>query len=439
MSSSSDASAPFLGALIWLVSNAQVRYEGILHEIDPHKQTVTLRNVTSKGTEDRQVAVFRPPSNEQYELIVFKGNDINDLSVASPPPAVQQPQEPAEDPAIVQAIRTKPPQPRQHNQQPQHQQQQQHSQPPPGMTRSSVKSNSSSSGGYNPQQQGQGRNSNSNSRYTIREVDQNQQQQNQSRHSATSAGGRQAAPHQAPASGVAGAKPGSGTYLQTPAESAAPVDFDFASSNAKFDKQSFVQQVQQNQFSTDSAPQSPAAQSQSSPVEDGELLANDFAAASLGDSKPVAAAAAAAAVVKPAYNAKASFFDDLDESTSIQPPPRNVLRNQDVSTFGETAKQSRNQFSARGRGQSQQRHQGQGQFGSGALQQDSFGSSGAPKQWRQRNPSDQQQPQQRQNQKQTRWDGKPRTNGNSTRGGRGKQQQQQQQSGLNSRDASTFA
>ena len=37
-------SAPFIGAVISLISKAEVRYEGILFNIDPVKSTVALQN-----------------------------------------------------------------------------------------------------------------------------------------------------------------------------------------------------------------------------------------------------------------------------------------------------------------------------------------------------------------------------------------------------------
>lgn len=43
-----------LGSKISLITNAQVRYEGILSEVDPTKKSMTLINVKSHGTENRR-------------------------------------------------------------------------------------------------------------------------------------------------------------------------------------------------------------------------------------------------------------------------------------------------------------------------------------------------------------------------------------------------
>ena len=41
-------STPFIGALISLISKAEVRYEGTLYNIDPVKATVALQNGASQ-------------------------------------------------------------------------------------------------------------------------------------------------------------------------------------------------------------------------------------------------------------------------------------------------------------------------------------------------------------------------------------------------------
>ena len=55
----------------------------------------------SFGTEDREAEKFIPPRDEQFEFIVFRGQDIKDLLVCEGPSPHSKPQLP-QDPAIVQ-------------------------------------------------------------------------------------------------------------------------------------------------------------------------------------------------------------------------------------------------------------------------------------------------------------------------------------------------
>ena len=79
------------------------RYIGILHEIDSETSTVALEQVISYGTEGRRGPLGEeiPPSDHVYEYIVFKGSDVQDLTILEPPQAKrEQPQVP-DDPAII--------------------------------------------------------------------------------------------------------------------------------------------------------------------------------------------------------------------------------------------------------------------------------------------------------------------------------------------------
>ncbi|CEG00548.1 Like-Sm (LSM) domain [Ostreococcus tauri] len=95
----------FIGSTIYLISHSDIRYEGVLVNIDPVESTLTLQNVRSFGTEGRRTnGVQIPPSVEVYECITFKGDDIKDLEIreggggaaraaaAAPTPAPEQPQ-----------------------------------------------------------------------------------------------------------------------------------------------------------------------------------------------------------------------------------------------------------------------------------------------------------------------------------------------------------
>jgi len=133
---------PYIGARISLISNMNIRYEGILYTIDTKAATVALQHVRCFGTEDRP-GEFVPASPDVYEFIVYSGKDIKDLSVLQPQAAAAQP---PQDPAILSAqappqfnqpqppveVEIQPEQPEQQQQQPSHPRQQRggRSQPP---------------------------------------------------------------------------------------------------------------------------------------------------------------------------------------------------------------------------------------------------------------------------------------------------------------------
>jgi hypothetical protein len=57
---------------ISLTSRAQLRYRGTVHSIDSSQGTMTLKEVTSMGTEDRQVAQYIPPMLDRvHPVVVF--------------------------------------------------------------------------------------------------------------------------------------------------------------------------------------------------------------------------------------------------------------------------------------------------------------------------------------------------------------------------------
>ncbi|KAI0865379.1 Scd6-like Sm domain-containing protein [Xylaria cubensis] len=101
----------FLGSRISLISKSDIRYSGILHEINSEESTVSLESVKSYGTEGRRgnPADEVAASEQIYEYIVFRGSDVKDLRIEQTPAAPKENQPPPvpDDPAIVGA-RTRP-------------------------------------------------------------------------------------------------------------------------------------------------------------------------------------------------------------------------------------------------------------------------------------------------------------------------------------------
>eukprot|EP00884_Botryococcus_braunii_P023505 jgi/Botrbrau1/9839/Bobra.0313s0015.2 len=86
----------YIGSRISLISKSDVRYEGVLFTIDMKDSTIALQHVRSYGTEGRrQDGIQLPASNETFDYIIFRGSDIQDLTVLTEP-SIEA------DPAIVQ-------------------------------------------------------------------------------------------------------------------------------------------------------------------------------------------------------------------------------------------------------------------------------------------------------------------------------------------------
>ena len=77
-----SATLPYIGSQISLISKSDIRYEGTLSSIDTSQHTVSLSAVRSFGTEGRRGDGREiPASNDIYEVIIFRGADIKDLTV----------------------------------------------------------------------------------------------------------------------------------------------------------------------------------------------------------------------------------------------------------------------------------------------------------------------------------------------------------------------
>lgn len=103
-----------IGSRITLISQVDVRYDGVLFSINSKEASIVLREVKCHGTEDRvsDPAKKVAPSSVSMPFVSFPGQDIKDLYVhegdaTSIPEAMPVPQ----PPVVVTAVATTPPAP----------------------------------------------------------------------------------------------------------------------------------------------------------------------------------------------------------------------------------------------------------------------------------------------------------------------------------------
>ncbi|AFZ79277.1 hypothetical protein BEWA_021250 [Theileria equi strain WA] len=72
---------PFIGTKISLISKVGIRYEGLLHSLNTDEATIILNDVRCMGTEGRGKFGEVPPSSKVHDFIVFRGEDVSDITV----------------------------------------------------------------------------------------------------------------------------------------------------------------------------------------------------------------------------------------------------------------------------------------------------------------------------------------------------------------------
>lgn len=98
-----------VGSTIQLITNAQVRYEGILVEVNKAERVMKLKNIRSYGTEGRRGGQNEvEPSDQEIAVAVFKVDLIKNFDIIKKPEevAVKPKTLQEEDAAIVSASTT---------------------------------------------------------------------------------------------------------------------------------------------------------------------------------------------------------------------------------------------------------------------------------------------------------------------------------------------
>ncbi|KAG8967241.1 hypothetical protein FRC03_010316 [Tulasnella sp. 419] len=318
------SASQFIGAHISLTSTSDIRYRGILTEIDHGASTIQLRNVYSLGTENRRPAdEYLPPNDTPYEFIVFRAAEVKDLAVERAPPPPPQQRSVLQDPAVIGASGGGAPVP----------------QPPPQAPAPPVASSTpvpaktpeveqpkteavvapvAQSGPANAHNQARPTNSRERSSASVRSaevaVDNVEKAMGDLRIASQTGGG----------GGRRGGRSG-GEHIRGPGV-VPNTPFDFARSNAKFNKASVLTPSGANSTSATSSPA--LAEASTSQSTDGE------------SDKPASKF----------YDKKKSFFDDISSDSRAKTEGEGVVtgaaaarqrreeeRNRNLNTFGEVA------------------------------------------------------------------------------------------------------
>ncbi|ORM40079.1 Protein LSM14 -like protein [Babesia sp. Xinjiang] len=75
---------PFIGTRISIITHRELRYEGLLYDLNSDEGIVVLQHVYCMGTENRWADQPVPPSRRVQDFVIFKGDEIKDLSVCEP-------------------------------------------------------------------------------------------------------------------------------------------------------------------------------------------------------------------------------------------------------------------------------------------------------------------------------------------------------------------
>lgn len=101
----SEQTDKLTGSLITLITNAQVRYEGTLIEINRTDRSMNLQNVRSFGTEGRRDGKNEIAAHENtIPSVVFKVDHVKDFQIIKRPEAPAKPKQndiEEQDPAII--------------------------------------------------------------------------------------------------------------------------------------------------------------------------------------------------------------------------------------------------------------------------------------------------------------------------------------------------
>ncbi|KAH9023982.1 hypothetical protein EDB85DRAFT_2075241 [Lactarius pseudohatsudake] len=269
----------YLGPTIgnrYLISHSDVRYRGILAGIDPAASTIQLSNVYSMGTEMRRPPTeFIPPVQEPYQYIIFRASEPAPLRSVHDDPAVLGASAPTAANGYSQYPSTvaQPVPQQQPQQQPYTPQQQQQQQPHHPLRLTDGRRTANLNGGGSVQ---------------------------------TAAASLETVERAIGNNNNRDVKVGD---IRVPT-----TDFDFAGSNARFDKSALAPPT--------------SAKTEGTSVEEGEVTEED---------------------AEKAYNPGKSFFDSLSSSTQAPPPAqrgtgrggrggrnrREEERERNVATFGE--------------------------------------------------------------------------------------------------------